>query len=444
MTMNTILHLTVRLEAPGTHRRQADLALPAHSSVAEILGEVLDLLHAPSISAPWQPTTTAGTVLDATAPLSVLPLTHGDILVLRPFADTPEPLVVDTAEALVSVPLPHPATHLSAAATGAGLVGFVWWCWTLPHHQWLAFASGALACVTLLALATRFALSSPVSRWVLASGTPIPAGCAAWAYVTSGDDGRGALLVAGLTAVAAMACACVAVQVVSYCPAMINACWGTVLFVLLCGVAAFGLAPHDLWLAGPAAACVGFSLVLLIVVPSFAVHIAGCSVPRLPSAGEDFTVADSGSPPAQTQTSARIAVLLLDGMVLGLSFSGCAGIAAACVLCPPGSAPYVAALCAATSAAVGFHAIRHRSPWSTWALWVWALMCLVCSVATLPLVGFLLVAGCLSCVLWAGRVPEFTPTLVCWFERLEAFAIAVALPLAAHVAGLFVAIRGLG
>ena len=212
MTMNTILHLTIRLEAPGTHRRQADLALPAHSSVAEILGEVLALLHAPSISAPWQPTTTAGTVLDATAPLSALPLTHGDILVLRPFADTPEPLVVDTAEALVSVPLPHPATQLSAAATGAGLVGFVWWCWTLPHHQWLAFASGALACVTLLALATRFALSSPVSRWVLASGTPIPAGCAAWTYVTSGDDGRGALLVAGLTAVAAMACACVAVK----------------------------------------------------------------------------------------------------------------------------------------------------------------------------------------------------------------------------------------
>ena len=36
------------------------------------------------------------------------------------------------------------------------------------------------------------------------------------------------------------------------------------------------------------------------------------------------------------------------------------------------------------------------------------------------------------------------PTTIVWFERAEALALAACLPLAAHLAGLFDLIRGLG
>lgn len=444
MSMNTVVHLTVRLEAPGTHRRQVDLVLPAHSSVAECLGEVLPMLKAPVISVPWQPSTPAGTPLSATAPLATLPLTHGDILVLRPHVEPPVPTVIDAAEALVNVPMPHPASHLSAAAMAAGLAGLLWWAATLQYLSWLAFAAGALVCVIMLAVSVRASTGSPYARVVLASGTPIPAGLAAWNYITEHDTSPAAVITGGLTALAAMACACVAVQVVSLCSARINACWGALLLVGACAVGAYGVAPADARVAGAAAACVGVALVGLLAVPTLSVHLAGCSVPRLPSAGQDFAVADHIPPAEQAQASAHRAVLLHDGAVLGLSIAGSAGIAGACVSCDADMAPYVAALCVAASAAVGFHAIRHRSPWATWSLWAWALMSLVCSVATVPIVGLLLVSGCASSVLWAHLAPSLNPSAISWLERIEALAIAVAFPLAAHIAGVFVAIRGLG
>ncbi|HHU68445.1 MAG TPA: hypothetical protein GXZ33_11505 [Corynebacterium sp.] len=53
-------------------------------------------------------------------------------------------------------------------------------------------------------------------------------------------------------------------------------------------------------------------------------------------------------------------------------------------------------------------------------------------------------AAALTAPLWVPRVPEVEPTTVVWWERAESLALAASLPLAAHLAGLFVLIRGLG
>ena len=56
----------------------------------------------------------------------------------------------------------------------------------------------------------------------------------------------------------------------------------------------------------------------------------------------------------------------------------------------------------------------------------------------------LIVVAMLSVPVWAGKLQQIEPTTIVWFERAEALALAACLPLAAHLAGLFEFIRGLG
>ena len=105
------------------------------------------------------------------------------------------------------------------------------------------------------------------------------------------------------------------------------------------------------------------------------------------------------------------------------------------------------------------HASRHGRALASWALMVLAIAaCLAtCLCATHAIVdsglahawapalisGLVLIAM-ISAPLWASKVAGLEPTTIAWFERIESLAIAASLPLAAHLTGVFMLIRGIG
>ena len=121
-------------------------------------------------------------------------------------------------------------------------------------------------------------------------------------------------------------------------------------------------------------------------------------------------------------------------------------------------AGFVQALCVTTAGAVVMHAARHGRALASWALMLLAMtaclatcLCATHAVANSGLadawapilVACLVLLAMLSAPLWAPKVAGLEPTTIAWFERIESLAIAASLPLAAHLAGVFVLIRGL-
>ena len=120
---------------------------------------------------------------------------------------------------------------------------------------------------------------------------------------------------------------------------------------------------------------------------------------------------------------------------------------------------FVQALCLTTAGAVVMHAARHGRALANWALMLLAITaclttCLCASHAVADsgladawaptLIAGLVLIVMMSTPLWAPQVAGLEPTTIAWFERVESLAIAASLPLAAHLAGVFVLIRGLG
>lgn len=79
MATDLCIRLMFRVEVPDAHhpRDSVDLAVPAHSSLSDVLGEVLELTEAPHISSPWQALTAAGLPIDPAAPLGLAGIRRG-------------------------------------------------------------------------------------------------------------------------------------------------------------------------------------------------------------------------------------------------------------------------------------------------------------------------------------------------------------------------------
>ncbi|NMB22302.1 MAG: type VII secretion integral membrane protein EccD, partial [Corynebacterium sp.] len=105
MAIDNVLRVSVRIDLTVGNKpfAMADLSLPAWSSLAEILEEVLDLTGAPTISRPWVARTATGIPIDPGIPLSHTQLEQGGVLVLSPERDLPAPVIRDAAEALVEL-----------------------------------------------------------------------------------------------------------------------------------------------------------------------------------------------------------------------------------------------------------------------------------------------------------------------------------------------------
>jgi len=442
MSIDHVLRVTVRFQV-GVYQRDADVALPAGSTLAEVIPEIVTLVGAPRISRPWLATTAAGVPLDAAVPLHQTGLDDGAVIVCTPRHEGGLPVLRDAAEALAETGSPTTARGLAAAGTVAGALGLL-----LIAAAHLP-ASQALAAATLAVGAVLF-----VAREVRALAVPVLVGAGAAAAATVVESARPEELTAPVTIGLAALAACgttaatlLLLVVLRGVGARTAAATAALLAAAaLAGVGAFTPAHlADPGLAG-AALVTATGVVFIARVPSLATRAAGLSVPRLPTAGQDLQVADAE--PRDTDARAHRARHLHAGAALG---AAAAMIPAVAVIGAHGGG-FAQALCVATAGAVVLHAARHRQAVVAWA-WMsvgWAACVAAAAAATDPghpvqwVVAGALAVGALTAPLWAARVPELEPTAVVWWERAESLALAATLPLAAHLAGLFVLIRGLG
>lgn len=102
------LRLTFRFRIEAWSR-EADLAVPMDSSLAEVLDDVCRLCDVPEPDSPWQACTSAGLPIDPSVALCAVGLEHGDVVLLEPRKPDIAPIMRDVAEALA-----HRGTSLSA------------------------------------------------------------------------------------------------------------------------------------------------------------------------------------------------------------------------------------------------------------------------------------------------------------------------------------------
>ncbi len=442
VSVDQFLRLTVRFHV-GSFEREADLALPAGSALADLLPEIWRLCGAPKISRPWQATTAAGAVIDPAVPLHATGLDHGAVLVFTPHHGLPAPVVRDAAESLADAAVGPPAEGLAAAGAMAGCLGLVTVLWAVQPAA-VALAAGALAALTVLVWRREVGILAPLAVVLAAAAAasavlaaaPSEAGSHGWAGLSAG-------VAALVTLVATVMLGAAGTRTAGGLAAAGSLGTLASAGMFLPGAAAGGVGG----LAAPAALVVVGGLLLVNTAPGLSMRAAGLRVPRLPTAGQDLAVADD--PPTDVDDRARRALLLHEGMAVGATVVMTPALLAVGVA----GGGFPQGLCAATAGALLLHAARHRHAVPAWAwLTVGLAACLgVCLAATAggghPVQLITAAAVSLSGItapLWAHRVPELEPTAVVWWERAESLAVAATLPLAAHLAGLFTLIRGLG
>lgn len=440
-----IMRLVLRVHV-GAYRREADVAIPAGSSVGEILEELTTLMEAPRISRAWQAMTATGTPIDLAAPLATTGLTQGDVLVLTPHSEHPRVVVRDAAEALSDrdpdAPGYGPRINGGVAfGSVVGVLGFLWLACAPPINLSPALGLGIAALLLLVIISWRRDLRSLGSVFMLLCAS------SAATYVL-GDSTRDVVSWAWAISSAAGFALAAIIPLIALGVAGPRQTTALAIASMHVGLAGITVAVSGRLLAG-AGLCVALGLVMISLIPRVAASLAGLKVPTLPSAGQDLAVSDIADP--QVTTKARRALDLQAGLHMGNAAATALGLL---IIAAISGGPFTQALGLCACVAVLFHALRHRGAIATWSLGVLGAVALGCSLwaALSPdmshvvqfVIGALCVMGCLTLVLWAPLLKNIQPTTIVWLERSETLALAACLPLAAHVAGLFSSIRGLG
>ncbi len=444
-----VLRLTTRFQI-GTYLREADVALPAGSTLSEVIPEIVTLVGAPRISRPWLATTAAGTPLDPAVPLHRTTLEHGSVVVLSPRHEGSLPVIRDAAEALAESDVDADTRGLAAAGAVTGTLALLLLAGThLPWSQACALAAGA----ALLLLLTRreVRVLAPVICLLAAAAS------AAAVLETARPEELTAphtLGWAALSAAAVTAAVLLLLIVLRGTGPRTAAATATLLGLTTVGSVGVFLPAHAADPAVAAAALViAAGVVFIGQLPDLVIRVAGLRVPRLPTAGQDLGVSDDGGDggdggPGDVDARARRARRLHDGAALGAAFL----LAPALLTVGSHGGGFAQALCVAALGAVVLHAARHRQAVPAWSWMSVGFVACLAGVwaATDPghpaqwVPALVSTAAALTAPLWVPRVPEVEPTTVVWWERAESLALAASLPLAAHLAGLFVLIRGLG
>ncbi|GAB2501231.1 hypothetical protein CATRI_02255 [Corynebacterium atrinae] len=433
MSVDHILRLTVRFQV-GAYRREADLALPAGSALADLIPEIVSLCGAPRISRPWLATTAAGLPLDPAIPLHQTSLDHGSVVVLSPRHEIPAPVIRDAAESLAATTSGPRAEGTAIAGTVAGCLGAAV---LVSQGQPVSHALAAAAVLALVMLLWR-RNSAALSLVAIGFAT---AAAAAFVGETSADPFDYATL--SWQAFAAGGALVLTLLLTTF----IGGPGPRVAAVLLALVAMACIAASAAYLPSPdaPAAFVAASGILgMALIPGLAVRTAGLKIPRLPTAGQDLQIADSVQPDVNLR--AVRALRIHEGLAIGTAM----GVVPALLYLGNQGGGFVLGLCVASAGATILHAGRHHQAAAVWAWLSVGLAALVgacLAVSSYPLqiaIALGLVAAALSAPLWAAKVSELEPTTVVWWERAESLAVAASLPLAAHLAGLFLLIRGLG
>lgn len=430
-----VVRVTVRIDVASFHR-DVDLTLPTSSSFAEILPEIAQLVDLPEVSRPWEATTAAGAVLDPLRPLYQQRLHDGQVVVLRPLEPTPPPVVRGAAESLAATSGESSMTRgldTAASLAGAVMAAIATTALAGPVAA-LAVAAAALCAVGAVAR-SRVLLTVAVVAAAAAAGAWVAGPREGWAGAP--DPALGAL--AAALVLAAAAGAGVALKLLDA-PA-------TAFLATIAALAAVGAAAA--WLptaVAPAAAAVVAGLAAVMLTPGVATRAAGISIPRVPTAGEDFAVADDYQ--ADVDERGRVARRITAGIALGVAV--CTVPALLWLGAQGGAWTYAFTLCVA--GALVIHAFRHRSAVPRASLALTASAAVVASVVVVAatgdphpawLAGAFFTAGlALTAVLWAPRVPDLEPTTLVWLERAELVALIAVFPLGFHLAGVFDLIRG--
>ena len=426
------MRVTVRISVVA-FRRDIDVTLPTSSTLSEVLPELARLVELPEVHRPWQATTAGGVLLDMHTPLYALKLHDGATISLHPQEPAPPPVVRDAADALAgAAESARQVRGLDAAATFAGLAA------VLLLARVFAPWPVALGAVALLALAVA---SIGRSRAAFAA-VPLLAGLAAGAWVAGGGGADAASL--GLGALAGLTAAAVAVGVgVALGLAGAAQVAFTAAVCVLAGAGAAGV-----WLPGPLAppALTVLTGVLgVMATPGAATRAAGLTVPRVPTAGEEFDRSDDYQHDVDTRSAAAATI----------ASSISAAIAACCVpalfwLGRAGGA-WTFAFCLGVAAALVVYASRQHWSVPRACLTAVALSAVIAAAAAAAQTGHpaciavaaLAAVAAAATVAWAPRVPDVEPTTIVWFERAEIAATIAVIPLAVHLTGLFDMIRGL-
>lgn len=427
--------------------REAELAIPASSSIADVAEEVAWLVGAPPATRPWQAVTAAGVPIDPHEPLGSAGIYDGAVVVLEPHRARSTPVPRDAAEALV-VTARATSTAVAAAVmqaivvTGVAGIGVA-----LAHvvSWWIAAAAAAL--VGLTVLAWRRDLSA------LADVIPLLGAASAGDWVT--DPAALPVAPAGVTdspPAVALACFSSAILGTLFVALVRPACLNRPVFaaVAILTVAA-GLAALTLWAAGPLPAltcALGIGVASCWAAPTIASKIADLRAPRLPAAGESVFCEE----PAQNHSDerARVGRDVYAAIVVAAAAVTVVELLAGAAAARAASRPEIwlgLSLCLAASFAM--HAARHVD---ARALLAQVSICLAASLSVALTATHWWAMGvsiALACILatfglWGPRLQEPEPTTLAWLERAETLALATAIPLAAHAAGVFTAIRGLG
>ncbi|WP_311517789.1 type VII secretion integral membrane protein EccD [uncultured Corynebacterium sp.] len=455
------VRLTVRFNI-GEFRKEADVCLPLNVSIGEALGELLLLVDAPIFTVPLQASTAGGKAIALSTALERTPLHDGSLLLIEQVADKPAPIVRDAAEALA-----HDAADAKPARTATLWAS----CGLLGASCIIAALAGLAAAAAACALGA-FALALWTRSTLITSLFILAASTAGWLFVAPAQDEMPWGIWAACAGALLALCACHMARLGGTRLAML-----TISAAILFAVGAAGSylpGAQSAGLAGPTApevvpaagaACLLLAMVFALAnAASLSTHLAGLKVPQLPTAGQSLNVSDS----VQSDVDARAqrAGLAYEGICIGAAIAGIPSLMVVAGM-PLSRSDAIAALfaqllCLTLAGATVLHSVRHARVVSSWALSTCALAAATAAVVlvgrgwqelahpapwslwVMSVLGFIIVAAMASTPLWSHKVAAAEPTTIAWYERAETIAVAACLPLAAHVAGLFFLIRGLG
>lgn len=434
-----VVRVSVRISAAPFYR-SIDVSLPTTSTFSDVLPELARLIELPETGRPWEFATAAGAPLDPHVPLHNMRLRDGQVVSLRPLEPVDPPVVRDAAESLAATAAKSAQSGIDVAATfaGASAAGLL-----------TAALAGPLAGTAVAALILLVVGAAARSRAVFPAGA-VSSGavCGAWVAGPSAEAGP----IATDLAVGTITGAVIAVALAGG-GAVLGLSGPRVTSAIATGAVVLFTGALAVWMpapTAPAATVVLAGIAGVMLTPSVATRAAGLRIPRVPTAGQEFGIADDYQEDVDERSAAARAV------TAGISIAAAVCMVPALVALARTGGGWVFALCMCTSGALLIHAARHHDTAPRLSLGSTAVIALTCGIAAIAASArtgnthpaFLIVAGiaalaAATAVLWASRVPDLEPTTLVWLERAEAAAIIAVIPLAVKLTGIFDLIRGL-
>ena len=448
-TIADVVRIRCVADIDGTPRR-ADIALPAQLPLAELLPDLVQLLHPdaePGIR--WTLLTERGTALPLSDTALEAGLKPGQRITLTQSVFTPPPAHITDAAALLSADKELIASAKSDLWVGASIALLstvavsAWWLLAAPVSALFAalIATGmALVCAVFAAAAHYFRSISSVFTNVVVLQTIAFSAVAAVLFVDA--QWQWQLAAAGATTTAFALAATVLLPAARRVSCALATFAGPAIAVAL-------LSQAGLSLVSAAAALLAVALLGLVLTPSAAVSFSGIHIPEVPAAGEPLDSTDRRQQPEVVVQVAARAAALFDGLITGWMLV----ITATAVAIALGRSSWwtlALLLTAAVACAVQSRGQARMLPGFSLAFGATALAAGACYIAlhlgawwlAIPVLLLLLAAMPMSVGVQLWRTPS--PAARRTLELVEAASLGVAIPLAIVVSGLVEFIRGLG